>query len=104
MRRSASRMISLARGRMMRSGRRPLPRCRRLRGRSWRAGAAKQKAAPAPVIPLLDEELKGYTLSYGGTPTYVYTAHTAGTGATLDYVTVGAQAEGRGGPKGGRGG
>ena len=58
-----------------------------------RAGAAKQKAAPAPVIPLLDEELKGYTLSYGGAATYVYTAHTAGTGAALDYVTVVAQAD-----------
>jgi hypothetical protein len=58
-----------------------------------RAAAAKQKAAPAPAIPLLDEELKGYTLSYGGAATYVYTAHTAGTGAALDYVTVVAQAD-----------
>ena len=31
--------------------------------------------------PLLDEELKAYTLSYGGAPTYVYTANTGGTGA-----------------------
>ena len=49
-------------------------------------------AIPAPVT-LLDEELKGYTLSYGGAPTYVYTAHTAGTGADLRYVTVVAQAD-----------
>ena len=55
--------------------------------------AAKKKAAAPAEIPLQDEELKGYTLSYGGLPTYVYSAHTAGTGATLDYVTVVAQAD-----------
>ena len=49
-------------------------------------------AAPAPIA-LLDEELKGYTLSYGGAATYVYSAHTAGTGADLRYVTVVAQAD-----------
>ena len=49
-------------------------------------------AAPTPVT-LLDEELKGYTLSYGGAATYVYSAHTAGTGADLRYVTVVAQAD-----------
>jgi hypothetical protein len=48
---------------------------------------------PAPPVALLDEELKGYTLSYGGAATYVYTAHTAGTGADLRYVTVVAQAD-----------
>jgi hypothetical protein len=50
------------------------------------------KAAPAPV-GLVDEELKGYTLSYGGAATYVYTANTGGTGADLRYVTVVAQAD-----------
>src|SRR5579871_4314944 len=50
------------------------------------------KAAPAPV-ELVDEELKGYTLSYGGAATYVYTANTGGTGADLRYVTVVAQAD-----------
>ena len=49
-------------------------------------------SAPAPVA-LLDEELKGYTLSYGGAPTYVYSAHTAGTGTDLRYVTIVAQAD-----------
>jgi hypothetical protein len=59
-----------------------------------RAAAAKKKAAAAaPVIALQEEELKGYTLSYGGATTYVYTAHTAGVGAELDYVTVVAQAD-----------
>jgi hypothetical protein len=45
------------------------------------------------VAALQDEELKGYTLSYGGAATYVYTAHTAGVGAALDYVAVVAQAD-----------
>ena len=49
-------------------------------------------ATPVPA-PLLDEDLKGYTLSYGGAATYVYSAHTAGTGADLRYVTVVAQAD-----------
>jgi hypothetical protein len=46
--------------------------------------------APPPV-PLLDEQLKAYTLSYGGDPTYIYTANTGGTGAALRYVTIVAQ-------------
>jgi hypothetical protein len=59
-----------------------------------RAAAAKKKAAPAaPEVALEEEELKGYTLSYGGAATYVYTAHTRGVGAALDYVTVVAQAD-----------
>jgi hypothetical protein len=49
-------------------------------------------AAP-PVVALLDEQLKGYTLSYGGAATYIFMAHTAGTGAALRYVTVVAQAD-----------
>jgi hypothetical protein len=49
-----------------------------------------------PPVALLDEELKAYTLSYGGAATYVYTAHTAGTGAALRYVTIVAQADGLG--------
>jgi hypothetical protein len=52
-------------------------------------------AASASATPtaLLDEQLNGYTLSYGGAATYVYTAHTAGTGADLRYVAVVAQAD-----------
>jgi hypothetical protein len=45
---------------------------------------------------LLDEDLRGYLLSYGGSPTYIYQAHTAGDGAALRYVTVVAQADGVG--------
>jgi hypothetical protein len=56
-----------------------------------------RKAAPAPATEMLmEEQLKSYTLSYGGAATYVYTAHTAGTGAALRYVTIVAQADGLG--------
>jgi hypothetical protein len=59
------------------------------------SGTAKsRRVAAAPVgVALMDEQLKGYTLSYGGAATYVYSAHTAGTGADLKYVTVVAQAD-----------
>jgi hypothetical protein len=40
--------------------------------------------------------LKGYLLSYGGAPTYVYMAHTVETGAVMRYVTVVAQADAMG--------
>ncbi len=49
-----------------------------------------------PPMLLSDEELKAYTLSYGGAATYVYSAHTAGTGAALRYVTIVAQDNGLG--------
>ncbi len=58
------------------------------------AAAAKRKAAAAAKAAgpgLLDEDLRGYLLSYGGAPTFVYTAHTAGVGVALRYVTVVAQ-------------
>jgi hypothetical protein len=66
-----------------------------------RAAAARPAPAPAalPAAPLTGEQLASYTLSYGGLPTFVYTATspapttTASTGATLPerYVTVVAQ-------------
>ena len=56
-------------------------------------------SAVPPDIPLVDEQLKAYNLSYGGAPTYVYSAHTAGTGAELQYVTLVAQADLQGNPK-----
>jgi hypothetical protein len=52
--------------------------------------------APPPSVPLLDEDLKAYTLSYGGAATYIYSANTGGTGAALRYVTIVAQADGLG--------
>jgi hypothetical protein len=53
-------------------------------------------ATPVPQTPLLDEELKAYTLSYGGAPTYIYSANTGGTGTALRYVTIVAQDDGLG--------
>jgi hypothetical protein len=53
-------------------------------------------ASAAPQTPLLDEELKAYTLSYGGAATYIYSANTGGTGAALRYVTIVAQDDGLG--------
>jgi hypothetical protein len=57
---------------------------------------SRRSAPAAPPQPLLDEELKAYTLSYGGAATYVYSANTGGTGAALRYVTIVAQADGLG--------
>ena len=62
--------------------------------RSRTTAAARSKraaAAKAPQTPLLEEDLRGYTLSYGGAPTYAFTAETGGTGADLRYVTIVAQ-------------
>jgi hypothetical protein len=53
---------------------------------------------PAPPEPLLEEQLKGYTLSYGGAPTYVYSAHTDGLGPALRFVTLVAQVDMNGEP------
>jgi hypothetical protein len=54
--------------------------------------------APPPE-PLLEEQLKAYTLSYGGAATYVYTAHTDGLGPTLRFVTLVAQVNMQGEPE-----
>jgi hypothetical protein len=62
-------------------------------GRVIRRKTVAKGAATAPVVALMDEQLKGYTLSYGGAATYVLMAHTAGSGAGLRYVTVVAQAD-----------
>jgi hypothetical protein len=60
------------------------------------ARSRRPAATPAPQTPLLDEELKAYTLSYGGAATYIYSANTGGTGAALRYVTIVAQDDGLG--------
>ncbi len=51
------------------------------------------KSAAQPLIQLEDEDLQAYLLSYGGDPTYIYSAHTAGAGAALRYVTIVAQSD-----------
>jgi len=63
-----------------------------------RRGVAKETPPPPPE-PLLDEQLTGYTLSYGGAPTYVYSAHTDGLGPTLRFVTLVAQVDMQGEPQ-----
>jgi hypothetical protein len=59
------------------------------------AAARRAAAKPGPIV-LADEELQGYLLSYGGAPTFVYTAHTVETGSVMRYVTVVAQDDGMG--------
>lgn len=54
---------------------------------------SRRTTVPSPAVPLLDEQLKAYTLSYGGDATYIYSANTGGTGAALRYVTIVAQAD-----------
>ena len=60
------------------------------------ARSRRPPTTSAPQTPLLDEDLKAYTLSYGGAPTYIYSANTGGTGAQLRFVTIVAQADGLG--------
>jgi hypothetical protein len=60
-----------------------------------KAKKAVTPAPPPPPVPvaLTDETLKGYTLSYGGAATFVYTASSPGTAGATRYVTVVAQQE-----------
>ena len=44
---------------------------------------ATSRPGPTAFYSLLDEDLKAYTLSYGGAATYIYSANTGGTGAAL---------------------
>jgi len=66
-----------------------------------RRAPATQDAPPPPPAPepLLDEQLKAYTLSYGGAATYVYSAHTDGLGPMLRFVTIVAQTNMQGEPE-----
>jgi hypothetical protein len=61
--------------------------------------AVAQETPPPPPAPLLDEQLNGYTLSYGGAATYVYSAHTGGLGPALCFVTLVAQVDMQGEPQ-----
>ena len=58
-----------------------------------RRKAASPAAKPAAAVTFQNESIKGYTLSYGGAATYVYTGSTAGAGGMTRYVTVVAQRE-----------
>lgn len=61
------------------------------------AVARRKKAALTPdnavLAPVTDEVLRAYTLSYGGTATYVYQASSPGSGGVIRYVTIVAQEE-----------
>ena len=60
--------------------------------RAAKAAAVAAATAPQPVFSTKSEELRGYTLSYGGAATYVFTA--AGTDAKAPVlVTIVAQRE-----------
>lgn len=87
-------MESMARAKLAEySGEVPVPAPAAPQKKTAHGRTLRHKAtAPAPVA-LLDEQLKAYTLSYGGAATYVLMAHTAGTGAAERYVTVVAQAD-----------
>jgi hypothetical protein len=61
--------------------------------------SAAKEAPPPPPEPLLDEQLSGYMLSYGGAATFVYHAHTDGLGPMLRFVTLVAQVNMEGEPE-----
>jgi cytochrome c553 len=80
---------------------RPAPETHRPGGTARRTPAkrtAPQEPPPAPIT-LVDEDLRGYELSYNGTPTFVYTAHTDGTGSARKDVTLVAQMNPKGDPE-----
>ena len=52
----------------------PAPATRAKTGPARRAAAKPAKASPTPALTLRDEQVSGFTLSYGGLPTFVYTA------------------------------
>lgn len=71
----------------------PPPATAKRSGAAARRSAAKKVAVapPPPPEPLLDEKLETYSLSYGGSPTFVYSAHTGGIGTQERFVTIVAQ-------------
>jgi hypothetical protein len=75
------------------------PDTRRPGSKARRSTVKEAPPAAPPVEELKDEQLTGYTLSYGGQPTYVYYAHTDGLGGSLRYVTLVAQVDAQGEPQ-----
>jgi hypothetical protein len=67
--------------------------------RTRRPAAKPLPPPPPPPEALMDEKLVGYTLSYGGAPTYVYYAHTDGLGSAQRFVTLVAQVNMQGEPE-----
>ncbi len=77
----------------------PLPLKRAAAGTAHRSVAKKTAPPPPPPEPLMEEKLEGYTLSYGGAATFVYSAHTDGLGPALRFVTLVAQVNMQGEPE-----
>jgi len=74
------------------------PAPRKTTGKQQRVETLQTMPPPPPPETLLDEQLTGFTLSYGGAPTYIYFAHTDGLGQDLRFVTVVAQVDNNGEP------
>ena len=77
----------------------PPPAPKTAAGRTRRTAAKPVPPPAAPPEALMDEKLVGYTLSYGGAPTYVYYAHTDGLGSAQRFVTLVAQVNMQGEPE-----
>ena len=75
------------------------PVTRKTTGKQPRTATPQTAPPAASPEPLLEEQLTGYMLSYGGAPTYVYSAHTDGLGPALRFVTVVAQVDNNGEPE-----
>ncbi len=61
-------------------------------GRTARRAAARRiSTLPPPAFTVANEQLSGYTLSYGGLPTFIYTVETPTTLGTPVYLTLVAQ-------------
>jgi hypothetical protein len=56
-----------------------------------RAAARRKATPPAAAFTLANEQLSGYSLSYGGLPTFIYTVETSTTLGTPVYLTLVAQ-------------
>ena len=52
------------------------------------AHAKKSVAAPLPLVTLTDEQISGYTLSYGGLPTFIYTVESPLANGGPVYLTL----------------
>jgi hypothetical protein len=77
----------------------PAPDTRHPNTKVRKATTPDTNLTPPPPEPLLDEQLKAYTLSYGGAATYIYSAHTGGLGPALRFVTLVAQVNMQGEPE-----
>jgi hypothetical protein len=69
----------------------PAPKTAAARAAAKKAAAAAPPPPPPPPVPVADESLRAYTLSYGGAATFCYTASSPGAGKTTRYVSVVAQ-------------